>query len=52
MVLLKADLIGQPEILEILEHPADFIESSEFLAGSDSLQTAGTADEEYPLYAV
>ena len=24
-LLLKADLIGQPEILEILEHPADFI---------------------------
>lgn len=31
-LLLKADLIGQPEILEILEHPADFIESSEFFS--------------------
>ena len=31
-LLLKADLIGQPEILEILEHPADLIESSEFFS--------------------
>ena len=29
-LLLKADLLGQPDVLEILEHPADFIESSEF----------------------
>lgn len=31
-LLLKADLIGQSDILEILEHPADFIESSEFFS--------------------
>ena len=31
-LLLKADLLGQPDILEILEHPADFIESSEFFS--------------------
>ena len=31
-LLLKADLIGKPEILEILKHPADFIESSEFFS--------------------
>jgi len=31
-LLLKADLIGQQDILEILEHPADFIESSEFFS--------------------
>ena len=31
-LLLKADLLGQPDILEILQHPADFIESSEFFS--------------------
>ena len=31
-LLLKADLLGQPDVLEILEHPADFIESSEFFS--------------------
>ena len=31
-LLLKAELIGQSDILEILEHPADFIESSEFFS--------------------
>lgn len=31
-LLLKADLIGQSDILEILEHPADFIEGSEFFS--------------------
>lgn len=31
-LLLKADLIGQSDILAILEHPADFIESSEFFS--------------------
>ena len=31
-LLLKADLLGQPDILEILEHPADFIESGEFFS--------------------
>ena len=31
-LLLKADLLGQPDILEILEHPADFIESSKFFS--------------------
>ena len=31
-LLLKADLLGQTDILEILEHPADFIESSEFFS--------------------
>ena len=31
-LLLKADLIGQPDILEILKHPADFIESSKFFS--------------------
>lgn len=31
-LLLKADLIGQPDVLEILQHPADFIESSEFFS--------------------
>ena len=31
-LLLKADLIGQPDVLEILKHPADFIESSEFFS--------------------
>ena len=31
-LLLKADLLGQPDVLKILEHPADFIESSEFFS--------------------
>ena len=31
-LLLKADLLGQPDVLEILKHPADFIESSEFFS--------------------
>ena len=31
-LLLKADLLGQPDIIEILQHPADFIESSEFFS--------------------
>ena len=31
-LLLKADLLGQPDVLEILQHPADFIESSEFFS--------------------
>ena len=31
-LLLKADLIGQSDVLEILKHPADFIESSEFFS--------------------
>ena len=31
-LLLKADLLEQPDILEILQHPADFIESSEFFS--------------------
>ena len=31
-LLLKADLLGQPDTLEILEHPAEFIESSEFFS--------------------
>ena len=31
-LILKADLIGQPDVLEILEHPADYIESSEFFS--------------------
>ena len=31
-LLLKADLLGQPDVLEILQHPADFIESNEFFS--------------------
>ena len=31
MAAFKADLLGQPDILEILEQPADFIESSGIL---------------------